>query len=110
MKQDAIGIRLPKDVLTKIERLSKEEHEDRSTMIRKLVMLGYADFVKEKAAAHYLRGKMTMSQAATEAGLTLWEMEKYLIERGFKSSYSIEDLERESELLKKDRLGDGQTG
>lgn len=100
MKQDAIGIRLPKDVLTKIERLSKEEHEDRSAMIRKLVMLGYADFVKEKAAARYRQGKVTLSQAATEAGLTLWEMEKHLVEQGFKSSYSTEDLERELELLK----------
>lgn len=100
MKQDAIGVRLPKDVLAKIERLSKEEHEDRSTMIRKLVILGYADFVKEKAAERYLHGKVTLSKAAAEASLTLWEMEKYLVERGFKSSYSTEDLERELELLK----------
>ncbi|MCI0562322.1 MAG: UPF0175 family protein [Nitrososphaera sp.] len=99
MKQDAIGIRLPKDVLTKIERLSREEHEDRSTMIRKLVMLGYADFVKEKAAERYLQGKVTLSRAAQESGLTLWEMEKYLVERGFKSSYSAEDLERELNLI-----------
>lgn len=100
MKQDAIGIRLPKDVLTKIERLSKEEHEDRSAIIRKLVMLGYADFVKEKAAERYLQGKVTLSKAAHESGLTLWEMEKYLVERGFKSSYSTEDLEKELELLR----------
>jgi predicted HTH domain antitoxin len=100
MKQDAIGIRLPKDVLTKIERLRREEHEDRSAMIRKLVMLGYADFVKEKAAERYREGKVTLSKAATEAGLTLWEMEKYLVERGFRSSYATEDLERELELLK----------
>jgi predicted HTH domain antitoxin len=99
MKQDAIGIRLPKDVLTKIERLSREEHEDRSAMIRKLVMLGYADFVKEKAAERYLQGKVTLSKAAQESGLTLWEMEKYLVERGFKSSYSVEDLERELNLM-----------
>ena len=29
------------------------------------------------------------------AGLTLWEMEKYLVEKGFKSSYSIDDVEKE---------------
>ncbi len=100
MRQDAIGIRLPKDVLTKIERLSKEEHEDRSAIIRKLVMRGYADFVKEKAAERYRQGKVTLSKAAAEAGLTLWEMEGYLVERGFKSSYSTEDLTRELGLLK----------
>jgi len=95
MKQDAIGIRLPKDVLSRIEKLCKEEHEDRSAIIRKLVMLGYAGFVKEKAAARYLHGTVTLSKAATDAGLTVWEMEQYLVERGFKSSYSVEDLARE---------------
>jgi len=100
MKQDAIGIRLPKDVLSRIEKLSKEEHEDRSTIIRKLVMLGYSDVVKEKAAEKYRSGRLTLSEAAHQAGLTLWEMERYLVEHGYKSSYSVEDLEREAQLLR----------
>ena len=95
MKQTAIGIRLPKEVLSRIEQLSKEEHEDRSTIIRKLVILGYLDLVKEKAAEKYLRGKTTLSGAARQAGLTLWEMEHYLVEQGYKSSYSVEDFEKE---------------
>lgn len=101
MRQDALGIRLPKEVLSRIEKLSRQEHEDRSTMIRKLLMLGYSDFVKEKAAEKYLSGRVTLSGAAHRAGLTLWEMERYLVERGYKSSYSIEDLERELNLLKR---------
>lgn len=99
MKQDAIGIRLPKDMLSRIEKLSREAHEDRSTIIRKLVMLGYADLVKEGAAEKYRRGKTTLSEAARQAGLTLWDMESYLVERGYKSSYSVEDLEKELRLL-----------
>lgn len=99
MKQDAIGIRLPKDVLSRIEKLSREEHEDRSTVIRKLVILGYADLVREKAVGKYLSSKITLSEAAHQAGCTVWEMEKYLVERGYKSAYSIDDLERESNLL-----------
>lgn len=99
MKQDAIGIRLPKEVLSRIEKLSREEHEDRSTIIRKLVLLGYSDLVKEKAAQKYRSGGLTLSQAAHQAGLTLWEMEKYLVEHGYKSDYSVEDLERELGLL-----------
>ena len=99
MKDNAIGVRLSKDVLSRIEKLSKEEHEDRSTIIRKLVILGYADLMKERAAQKYLSGKLTLSAAAHQADLTLWELEQYLVERGFKSSYSIEDLEREANLL-----------
>lgn len=99
MKHTAIGIRLPNEVLSRIEQLSREEHEDRSTIIRKLVILGYADVVKEKAAEKYRSEKMTLSEAAHQAGLTVWEMEKYLVERGYKSAYSIEDLQRELNLL-----------
>lgn len=98
MKDSAIGIRLSKDVLSRIERLSREEHADRSTIIRKLVILGYADVMKERAAQKYMSGKITLSEAARQADLTLWEMEQCLVERGFKSSYSIEDLEREARL------------
>lgn len=97
----AIGIRLPKEILKKIERLSKEEMEDRSTVIRKLVLAGYRDFMQRKALEGYLRGDITLSEAAHQAGLTIWEMERYMVEHGFKSSYSIEDLEREIRALQK---------
>jgi len=93
--KEAIGIRLPEEILKKIDKLSKEEMADRSTIIRRLVLLGYFDLMKKKAYEKYVRGEITFSEAARMAGLTLWEMEKYLIEQGFKSDYSIEDLEKE---------------
>jgi len=99
--EKAIGVRLPEDVLKQIEKISEEEVTDRSTTIRKLVMLGYQDLMKKKAAEEYSKGNITFSEAAHRAGLTLWEMEKYLVERGFKSSYSIEDLQKEIRILQK---------
>lgn len=92
---EAIGVRLPKELLKVIQKLSKEELEDRSTIIRKLVMAGYKDFIKKKAADNYTKGKITISEAAHQAELTIWEMEKYLIEQGYVSAYSIEDFEKE---------------
>ncbi len=94
-----IGIRLPKEVLIKIEKVSKEEMLDRSAVIRKLIMIGYLELIKKKAAEYYIKGNITFSEAAHRAGLNLWEMEKYLVEQGFKSSYSVEDFERESKIL-----------
>ena len=96
----AIDVRLPKEVLKAIQKLSKEELEDRSTVIRKLVMMGYKDFIKKKAAEKYIQGKATFSEAAQQAEITIWEMEKYLLELGFISNYSIEDFEKELKLLK----------
>jgi len=95
----AIGIRLPKEMLEKIEKISKKEVEDRSTIIRRLVLLGYLEFMKKKAAEEYVKGNITLSEAAHQASLNLWEMEKYLVEQGFKSSYSMEDLEKEMKIL-----------
>ena len=95
-----IGIRIPKEILENIERISKKEMEDRSTVLRKLLILGYKEFAKKKAAEEYVKGNIVLSEAAGEAGLTIWEMEKYLVENGYKSSYSIEDLEKELEVLK----------
>lgn len=56
---------------------------------------------KEKILQLYKQGKITFSEAAHRAGLTVWEMREYMIEKGFVSSYSLEDLEQEMKLLKK---------
>lgn len=94
-----IGIRLPKEILEKIEKISKEEMLDRSSVIRKLIMIGYFDLIKRKVVEEYIKGNITFSEAAYRSGVSLWEMEKYMVENGFKSNYSIEDLERELKFL-----------
>ena len=99
MKHTAIGIRLPNEVLKHIEQLSKEDKEDRSTVIRKLVIIGYSNLRKERAAAQYRKDGVSLSEAAHRAGLSLWDMERYLVEQGVASSYSTDDLERETRLL-----------
>ncbi|MEK6960777.1 MAG: UPF0175 family protein [Nanoarchaeota archaeon] len=93
---EAIGIRLDDETLTKVDSISKEEDEDRSTVIRKLITRGYKEIVKEKASEDYRAGRVTLSEAAHRAGLTVWDMESYLVQRGFKSQYSVEDLMIES--------------
>lgn len=96
-----IGIRLPKEILKKIEDMGKQQSEDRSTIIRKLVMEGYKQQMKEKVLQSYLQGKITLTEAAYQAGLTVWEFEQYLIQQGYKSDYSLEDLEKELKILNK---------
>ena len=98
--EQPVGIRLSREMLKKIEDLGREQMEDRSTIIRKLVLLGYLQFLREKSVKEYTEGKITMSEAAKQSVLTIWEMEKYLTERGYKSNYSIDDLEKELSLVK----------
>lgn len=96
---DAVGIRWDKEFLEKVDSLSKEEMSDRSTIIRKLAHKGYKEIMKKKAVSSYIEGRITISEAARISEVTLWEMERYLIEHGYKSEYSAEDLKRELELI-----------
>ncbi|MBI4140707.1 UPF0175 family protein [Candidatus Woesearchaeota archaeon] len=98
---EAIGIRLDDEILRKVDIVSREEYADRSTIIRKLLTLGLNEITKRKTAQAYREGRITLSEAAHKAGLTLWDFQHYLVDMGFVSSYSIEDINEELELLKK---------
>lgn len=94
-----VDIPLPEELLDKIEALSQEEGDDRSTTMRKLIQRGFEEVARERAAQAYKEGRVTLSEAADRAGLTLWEMERHLVHHGYTSSYSLADLERELETL-----------
>ena len=98
---DAIGIRLDKVLLKKIKKLEELESLDRSTVLRKLIVTGYKETMKEKSAESYREGKITLSEAARRAETTLWEMEQFLVEKGFTSKYSVSDLQEELNSLVK---------
>jgi len=98
---DVIAIRIEEELLKKLNQLGNEIESDRSSLMRLLITRGYKEILKEKAAQEYIEGKITFSEAAHRANLSLWDMEKYLIEKGYKSEYSIDDLEEEMKLLEK---------
>ncbi|MEK6955017.1 MAG: UPF0175 family protein [Candidatus Micrarchaeota archaeon] len=54
-----------------------------------------AKYRKEKALKKYSGGKISISEVADKAGMNIREFETYAVQHGFKSSYSIEDLESE---------------
>lgn len=101
----SIGVRVPEELLEKLDRLSDEEGLDRSTVIRRLLERGYDAFMLERAADQYRRGDITISEAADRAECTLWEMERHLVRAGYTSDYSIADLARETETLRSRRNG-----
>ena len=96
---EVVALRIDLNLLKKVDEMSKDEHLDRSSIIRKLIDIGYQELRREKAAKRYVEGKITLSEAAHIAGLSLLDMEHYLVDKGVKSQYSIEDLENEMKLL-----------
>lgn len=95
----SIGIRLDEELIKKLEDVGDEENLDRSTIIRKFLEKGYKEYLKEKAAGKYKSSELSISGAADMAGLTIWEMEKYLVEEGYVSDYSMKDLMEEIKVL-----------
>lgn len=99
-ESQAIGIRLENKFLKNIDDLSNEEHFDRSTTMRILLKEGYKNHMIKKAAEEYKAGRMTMSRAAEKAKITIFEFERFLVNNGFKSQYSVDDLKEELGLFK----------
>ncbi len=100
---DLVALRMDTDFLQKLDKLGKEDKMDRSTLMRQLVHRGYQDYLKEKAFQQYKEGKVTFTEAAHRACLTLWEMEQYCVEKGWKSAYDLQDLEEEMRVLAQKR-------
>jgi metal-responsive CopG/Arc/MetJ family transcriptional regulator len=96
----SLGVRLDKKVVEELNRIANEEHEDRTTVIRKFIADAIGSYKKDKALRKYEQGRISISKAAEETGLTVEEIEEYMVRRGYRSKYSTIDLEREMELLK----------
>jgi len=97
----SVGVRLPKKFLEYIDKEAERESVDRSVIIRRLIERGAAEFEKEKAAKLYMEGKISLSGAAENAKLTIPEMVDYLVSKGFKSEYSMDDFREGVALLEK---------
>lgn len=72
---------------------------DKSTVIRRFIIEGFREYKRERAAGLYKERRVSIGGAAELAGLTIREMVDYLIKKGYKSSYSYEDLKKEMELF-----------
>lgn len=96
---ESVGIRMDEELLNNLNELSREENMDRSTLVRKLLRKGLKEWKKDQAAERYRRGEITLTKAAEEAEITIWEMEKFLVNSGYVSKYSVKDLKRELSKL-----------
>ncbi|NJD76439.1 MAG: ribbon-helix-helix protein, CopG family [Candidatus Methanoperedens sp.] len=95
-----LGIRLDKKMVEELNQIADEEHLDRTAIIRKLIASAIENYKKDMVMRKYEQGKISISKAAEDTGLTVGEIEEYMVRKGYRSKYSTGDLERELELLK----------
>ncbi len=87
------SVRLPKEVVEEIEKLSKEEGIDKGTLIRKLIAESLREYKIKRALESYREGKVSLWKAAEMAGITYREALEELRKRNIPFKYDLEDLE-----------------
>jgi predicted HTH domain antitoxin len=75
---EVVATRLPEDAVEELKMLAKEEHLERSALVRKMLLKGLEESLLKKAAASYQRGDVSLEEAAIRAKTSIWKMMDYL--------------------------------
>jgi len=94
-----VTTRVPKDIEEKIESISRIEHLDRSTVIRRLLSKAVNDWLIDYALTQYREGKITIGRAARMVGLPLREMIAIAAKKGIPFQYSLDDLKEDFQAV-----------
>jgi len=86
------SVRLPKDMVEEIEKLSNEEGIDKGTFIRRLIAESLREYKIKRALELYREGKVSLWKAAEIAGITYREALEELKKRNIPFRYDLEDL------------------
>jgi len=86
-------VRLPKEMIKEIKRLSKEGRVDKETRIRRLIAESLREYKIKRALELYREGKVSLWKAAEIARITYREALEELRKRNITFRYDLEDLE-----------------
>lgn len=88
----SISIRLKDDFMKEARRLAELEMVDESVIIREALEKGMAEVKLEIALSMFSKGKISTSEAAEIADLSIGEMMDEIVKRGLKPSITKEDI------------------
>lgn len=97
MKMKTTSVRLPREMIEEIERISKEEGVDKGTLLRKLLAESLKEYRIKKALDLYRDGKISLWKAAEVAGITYREALEELRRRNIPFKYDVADLRTDFE-------------
>ena len=93
-----ISTRVPDDLEAELEEYLEEERLDRSTAVRKLLADGLEEWRRDRALDRLADGECTLTAAAEQAGMSVWEFAQFAEEHD-QSWVSSEHAERDLEEL-----------
>jgi predicted HTH domain antitoxin len=88
----SISIRLKEDFMKEARRLAELEMVDESVIIREALEKGMAEVKLEIALSMFSKGKVSTSEAAEIANLSIGEMMDEIVKRGLKPNIIKEDI------------------
>lgn len=91
--------RVNKHQIEELERISKEEGTDRSSVLRKVLDLGLGEYNKQKAVELYRKGKVSVGRAAEIAQVSIAEFYKILEDEDVPLRVDVKGIK---EFLEKD--------
>ena len=94
IERQQVNLRLERELVDQLEDLAKAEHVDRTEIARRILVSGVADARVQRALDDYAAGRVTASRAATDAGVSLYEMLDHIHERGIPYELDPEVLDR----------------
>lgn len=101
MPLEAVTARLPRDTLRELEVLAEKMRVDRSELIRRLLDSALKEKKVEEAVRALREERVTLWKAAEMAGLSLREMMDLAREKKIPLSYTLEDLRRDIEYVRR---------
>lgn len=95
MKTLTLSVRLDAEEVHRLDEAARRDGMDRSSLLKRLVRRGYADYRLESACAAYRKGEVTLSRAAELAGMSLYELLARLPDADVRLNLRAEDLRQE---------------
>lgn len=71
-----VSLRLSEEEIKEIDKLAKEQHIDRSSLLRQILANGIKE-TKLKLAREYYENGDSLGQSAEKAGLSVWDLLDY---------------------------------
>lgn len=90
---------IKESILKEIDKIAEEDMSNREVIVKKMIGYGLREFRKVRAAKLYKEERISLSEAAKMAGLTMKRMKEYLVDREYRLDYGILDIEKELEIL-----------
>lgn len=95
MQTTTLSVRIPTSEAAYFERAARETGLERSALLKLALRQGCSDILFERACADYRAGRITLSRAAEQAGISLRELVARMPSVGVELNYDVKSFEED---------------